>query len=160
MTTYDESNVFARILRGEIPNKTIYEDAHVLAFHDAFPKRAVHALVIPKGAYTDLSDFTARASNDEVLAYMRAMQQVVERLDLQENGYRVIANTGTDGGQEVPHFHMHILGGEPVGDMVMSITESPASTPSKQPENEQGGAIGPEPTRYGDWQHNGRVSDF
>ena len=114
---YDANNIFARILRGEIPNKTVLENDHVLAFHDAFPKAPVHILIIPKNPYTDASDFGARASAAEKAAMFDAVASVTKEQNLIENGYRLIANTGEHGGQEVPHFHMHILGGEPVGPM-------------------------------------------
>lgn len=116
--TYDDSNIFARILRGEIPSKKIYEDDHVLAFHDAFPKAPVHALIIPKGKYLNIDDFNVNASDAEILALARAIPKVVKELGLSENGFRTIANTGSHGGQEVPHFHLHILGGKNIGPMI------------------------------------------
>ncbi len=112
---YDTNNIFARILRGEIPNKTVFENEHVLSFHDAFPKAKIHILVIPKGAYVDVGDFAAHASESEKVAFFGALDKVIKQEGLQENGYRLIANTGEHGGQEVPHFHMHILAGEPIG---------------------------------------------
>lgn len=115
---YDDDNIFARILRGEIPSKKIYEDDFVLAFHDAFPKAPVHALIIPKGQYTDIADFSLNAKEEEVAAFTRAIGEVIQKLGLKEKGFRSIANTGQDGGQEVPHFHLHILGGQPIGPMV------------------------------------------
>lgn len=115
---YDDQNIFAKILRGEIPSKKIMEDDHVLAFHDVFPKAPIHALIIPKGAYTDIHDFNTNASADELTALYRAIPKVVEALGLQEKGFRTIANTGLDGGQEVPHFHIHIVGGKNIGPMV------------------------------------------
>ncbi len=115
---YDNDNIFARILRGEVPSRKIYEDDHVLAFHDAFPKAPVHALVIPKGKYMNIGDFHAHANDAEILAFCRAIPKVVEALGLSEKGFRTIANTGTDGGQEVPHFHIHIVGGKNIGPMV------------------------------------------
>jgi diadenosine tetraphosphate (Ap4A) HIT family hydrolase len=116
--TYDENNIFARILRDEIPSKKIYEDDHVLAFHDAFPKAPVHVLIIPKGRYKDITDFNAYATDAEIISLNRAIPKIVRNLNLEEKGFRTIANTGTDGGQEVPHFHVHILGGKPVGPMI------------------------------------------
>ena len=116
--TYDDNNIFARILRGEIPAKIIYEDDHVLAFHDAFPKAPVHALVIPKGKYTDIADFTANASDEEIIGLNRAVSIVVDRLGLRGAGFRTIANTGQNGGQEVPHYHLHIIGGKVIGAMI------------------------------------------
>ena len=115
---YDDKNIFARILRGEIPSNKILENENVLAFHDAFPKAPVHALIIPKGAYTDIDDFNSRASDAEIIAFNRAIHEVVKILDLVDTGFRTIANTGVNGGQEVPHFHIHILGGKKIGAMV------------------------------------------
>lgn len=117
---YDDSNIFARILRGEIQAKKIFEDEHVLAFHDAFPKAPVHALIIPKGKYTDIHDFTANASDAEIISLNRAIARVTADLNLPEKGFRTIANTGSDGGQEVPHFHLHLVGGAPLGPMISS----------------------------------------
>jgi len=115
---YDDNNIFARILRGEIPAKKIYEDDFVLAFHDAFPKAPVHALVIPKGKFTDIHDFNAHASEAELTAFYRAIARVAAEVGLTEKGFRTIANTGADGGQEVPHFHVHLIGGKNIGPMV------------------------------------------
>lgn len=115
---YDDQNIFAKILRGDIPNKTVYENDHVLAFEDIQPQRKVHVLVIPKGAYTDMDDFTSKASDPEVTAFFRAIGHVARELGLAEDGYRVISNCRDHGHQEVPHLHVHILGGEPVGPMV------------------------------------------
>jgi len=115
--TYDPTNIFARILRGEIPNRTVLETAHTLAFHDIRPQAPVHVLVIPKGAYVDFDDFAARASEAEIADFHRAAAQVVAGLGL-EGGYRTISNAGANGGQEVPHYHVHILGGRPLGRML------------------------------------------
>jgi diadenosine tetraphosphate (Ap4A) HIT family hydrolase len=115
---YDDTNIFARILRGEIPNKTVYEDEHVLAFHDIGPKAPVHVLVIPKGRYVSVVDFGANASPEEIIAFWRAVAKVAGDLSVSETGFRTIANTGLNGGQEVPHFHVHILGGTLLGPMV------------------------------------------
>ena len=112
MKTYDENNVFAKMLKGDIPVNKIYEDDHAIAFADIHPKAPVHLLVIPKGAYTDFSDFTARASNDEISGFFKAVGKVAEQQGLPENGYRLVMNTGRDGGQEVPHLHVHILAGK------------------------------------------------
>jgi histidine triad (HIT) family protein len=117
---YDQQNIFARILRGEIPCKKIYEDSFVLAFYDIFPKAPVHILVIPKSAYTDIVDFGARASTDEIEGFFRAVSKIAAENNLSQNGFRSIANTGIHGGQEVPHFHIHLLGGKPIGPMVSS----------------------------------------
>lgn len=116
--TYNPENIFAKILRGEIPNNTVFEDTHVLAFDDVNPQAPVHCLIIPKGAYTDLTDFTARASDEETTAFCHAIAKVIEIKGLKEDGYRAICNTKDHGGQEVPHFHMHILGGEKLPPMV------------------------------------------
>lgn len=116
--TYDNNNVFAKILRGEIPSRKIYEDAHVIAFHDLHPRAPVHALVIPRGAYRDMDDFSARASDAEMAGLTRAIGQVARDAGIDKTGYRVISNCGADGGQEVPHLHFHVLGGRPVGRMV------------------------------------------
>jgi diadenosine tetraphosphate (Ap4A) HIT family hydrolase len=115
---YDENNIFAKIIRGEIPCSTVYEDKHVLAFKDIEPKRAVHVLVIPKGHYEDISDFSENASDEEIIAYTRAIKKVADKLGVVEGGYRLIANTGEHGHQEVPHLHFHIVGGEPAGPML------------------------------------------
>lgn len=115
---YDDQNIFAKILRGEIPCAKVYEDEYVLAFNDIDPKAPVHVLVIPKGAYVSIEDFGARASAQEVAGFFAAVAKIAQEQGLSENGYRAIANTGGDGGQEVAHFHLHILGGGPVGPMV------------------------------------------
>jgi len=116
---YDTNNIFARILRGEIPCKKVYEDAFVLAFEDIAPKRPVHILVIPKGAYIDILDFSSRASGAEIQGFFRAVATIATENNLTEPGFRSIANTGLHGGQEVPHFHLHLLGGASVGPMVV-----------------------------------------
>lgn len=115
---YDSNNIFARILRGEIPCKKILETEHSLAFHDIAPKAPVHALVIPKGAYVDMSDFAARASAAEMEDFFKAIGAVAKQTGLDDHGYRAISNCGVDGGQEVPHLHIHLLGGGPVGPLV------------------------------------------
>lgn len=116
--SYDPNNIFARILRGEIPCKKIYEDQFVLAFEDIAPKKPVHVLVIPKGAYVSFDDFAAHASDTELTGFFKAVRKVATHMNLSEAGYRLIANHAEHGGQEVPHFHVHILGGAPVGQMV------------------------------------------
>lgn len=116
--TYDPNNIFARILRGEIPNKTVYEDDHMLAFHDIAPQAPVHVLLIPKGAYVSMDDFTANASDAEISALFRAVGKIARDLNLQKSGYRILSNMGSDGGQEVPHFHVHLFGGKPLGAML------------------------------------------
>ena len=115
---YDESNVFARILRGEIPAKTVYEDAHALAFHDISPQAPMHILVIPKGAYVSWDDFSARASEAEIAGFVRAVGHVAREQGLVAPGYRLLANVGQNGGQEVPHLHVHIFGGRGLGPML------------------------------------------
>jgi histidine triad (HIT) family protein len=116
--SYDPNNIFARILRGEIPCKKVHEDDHVLAFHDIAPKADVHVLILPKGAYTDMDDFTARASADDIAALWRAVGAIARDLGIAADGYRVISNCKTHGGQEVPHLHIHLLGGQPLGKMI------------------------------------------
>ncbi len=115
---YDPDNIFARILRGEIPCKKIREDEHTLAFHDIRPQSRVHGLVIPKGAYVDMDDFTARAGEAEIAALFRAVSAVARELGVAESGYRLIANAGPDSRQEVPHLHIHICGGQDLGRMI------------------------------------------
>jgi histidine triad (HIT) family protein len=115
---YDPSNIFAKILRGEIPCDKVYEDEHVLAFRDIRPQAKIHALIIPKGAYVSAQDFSAKASGAEIVGFTRAIAKVTDKLGLGDGGYRIIANTGDDGGQEVPHYHIHILGGQKIGRMV------------------------------------------
>jgi histidine triad (HIT) family protein len=117
---YDPTNIFARILRGEIPCKKVYEDAHVLAFHDIHPQAPVHVLVIPKGAYVSFDDFSAQASAEEIAAFVRAAGQIARDLGVADPGYRMLANTGADGGQEVPHFHLHLFAGRRLGRMVVA----------------------------------------
>lgn len=115
---YDDDNIFAKILRGEIPSTKVFEDELALAFHDIGAARPVHVLVIPKGKYQTQADFVANATDAEVLGFWRAVSQATEAAGVSQSGYRLIVNTGADGGQEVPHFHVHILGGGPVGPMV------------------------------------------
>ena len=116
--TYDSENIFAKILQGEIPNKTIYENEHVLAFEDINPQAPVHILIIPKGPYVDMADFSIRASEEEQVAFTKSIGEIVKIAQLESTGFRAIANTGTNGLQEVPHYHLHILGGWPLGPMV------------------------------------------
>ncbi len=115
---YDSRNIFARILRGEIPCDKVYEDDFVLAFRDIAPKAPVHILVIPKAPYIDLADFSAHASGAEIEGFFRAVAKIAAEQNLTPQGFRSIANTGVHGGQEVPHFHLHLLGGAPIGPMV------------------------------------------
>ena len=116
---YDDNNIFAKILRGEIPSKKVFENEHALALHDIHPAKPVHVLVIPKGKYTDFTDFTTRASAAEQTGFYKAVTAAAKAAGVTDAGYRLVANTGINGGQEVPHFHMHILGGAYVGPMVM-----------------------------------------
>ena len=115
---YDDQNIFAKILRGEIPNRTVYDDEWALAFHDINPQAPVHVLVIPKGAYVSWDDFSARASAEEIAGYVRAIGRVAREAGLVEPGYRLLANLGQDGHQEVPHLHVHLFGGRPLGPML------------------------------------------
>ena len=115
---YDPNNIFAKILRGEIPCNKVYEDEFSLAFHDINPQAPVHVLVIPKGEYISMADFTADASADLIAGYMRAVGRTAEKLDLVEGGYRMLANAGTNAHQDVPHLHIHIFVGKPLGPML------------------------------------------
>lgn len=116
---YDDGNIFARILRGELPAKTVYEDEHALAFHDINPQAPTHILVIPKGAYVSWDDFSARASDAEIASFVRAVGKIARDLGLVEPGYRLLANVGPDSGQEVPHLHVHLFGGHGLGPMLV-----------------------------------------
>jgi len=116
---YDPGNIFARILRGEIPAKTVYEDEWALAFHDINPQAPVHVLVIPKGAYVAWTDFCETAPDEEIAGFMRAVARVARSLGLVEPGYRLLANAGTNSHQEVPHLHVHLFGGKPLGPMLV-----------------------------------------
>ena len=118
--TYDSNNIFAKILRGESPRQKIDEDEHTLSFSDISPQAPVHILVIPKGAYCDWSEFAATASVVEMAAFIKAIHRVVELTGISKTGYRVISNTGLDSHQDVPHLHMHVLGGRPVGPLVLA----------------------------------------
>ena len=118
MTAYDVDNIFAKILSGKIPKKTVYEDEHVLAFEDINPQAPVHVLIVPKGRYKDMADFAQRASDEEQFFFSRSIGEIVKILKLEKTGFRAIANTGINGLQEVPHYHLHILGGQPLGNMI------------------------------------------
>lgn len=115
---YDDANIFARILRGEIPSNKVYEDEQVLAFHDINPLAPVHILVIPKGAYVSWDDFSANAPDAEIAGLTRAVGTIARDAGLVADGYRVLANVGVNSGQEVPHLHLHIFGGRPLGPML------------------------------------------
>ena len=119
---YDKNNIFAKILRGEIPCKKIYEDEFVLAFYDIKPQKKIHALVIPKGEYINLDDFSSKASEKEIVGFIKGISEVATKIGVSDitrgGGYRSLVNVGENGGQEVPHLHFHIFGGEKVGKMV------------------------------------------
>lgn len=115
---YDNDNIFAKILRGEIPCEKVFEDEQILAFNDIGPQAPVHVLVIPKGAYVDQDDFNTNASDAEIAGLWRAVSKIAAQLGVAEPGYRTIQNTGAHGGQEVPHFHVHICGGRKLGRMI------------------------------------------
>ena len=118
---YDKNNIFAKILRKEIPCKKIFENDHVLSFHDIYPQKKIHALVIPKGEYIDLDDFNNRASDQEIVALSKAITEVSKMLGISTDtgkGYRALTNLSENGGQEVPHLHFHLFGGEKIGKMV------------------------------------------
>ena len=121
LMTYDENNIFAKILKGEIPCKKIYEDKYIFSFHDINPQKKIHALVIPKGKYIDLDDFCINASANEMVGLFKGINIVAEMLGVSlknGDGYRALSNIGKNGGQEVPHLHFHIFGGEKIGKMV------------------------------------------
>ena len=119
---YDDNNIFAKIIREEIPCEKIYEDEFVLAFYDISPQKKIHALIIPKGEYVNLDDFSAKANEKEIVGLIRGIGKVAKKLGVSEvakgGGYRSLVNVGGDGGQEVPHLHFHIFGGEKIGKMV------------------------------------------
>jgi histidine triad (HIT) family protein len=116
---YDDQNIFAKILRGEIPNRTVFEDEWALAFHDIHPQAPTHILVIPKGAYVSWDDFSANGSDAEIAGFVRAVGTVARDLGLVEPGYRLLANTGIHAHQEVPHLHAHLFGGKALGPMLI-----------------------------------------
>jgi diadenosine tetraphosphate (Ap4A) HIT family hydrolase len=118
LAPYDDNNIFARILRGEIPSKRVYEDDFAIAFHDINPQAPVHVLVIPRGKYVSWADFSARASDAEIAGFVRAVGTVARDLGLEEPGYRLLANAGQDSHQEVPHLHVHIFAGRKLGPML------------------------------------------
>ncbi len=115
---YDDSNIFAKILRGEIPCNKVYEDDHALAFHDINPQARTHVLVIPKGPYVSMADFSANAPDDLIVGFIRAVGVTARQLGLEDPGFRVLANHGPDSHQEVPHLHIHIFGGQKCGPMI------------------------------------------
>jgi len=115
---YDDKNVFAKILRGQLPSNKLMENEHVLAFHDINPLAAVHVLVIPKGPYVSWDDFSEKASDAEIIALTRAVGEVARMVGADAQGYRVLSNVGKRAGQEVPHLHVHVFGGQPLGPML------------------------------------------
>ncbi|MET3711261.1 diadenosine tetraphosphate (Ap4A) HIT family hydrolase [Sphingomonas trueperi] len=115
---YDDQNIFAKILRGEIPAKTVYDDDYAVAFHDIAPQAPHHILVIPRGRYVSWDDFSANASDEEIAGFVRAVGAVARAAGVVESGYRLLANVGLDAGQEVPHLHVHIFAGQPLGPML------------------------------------------
>ena len=116
---YDDGNVFARILRDELPSRRIYEDAYAVAFQDIAPLAPVHVLVIPRGRYVSLADFAAKGTETELAGFFRAVGTVARQLGLDEAGWRILANVGQSAGQEVPHFHVHLFAGRPLGPMLV-----------------------------------------
>lgn len=120
---YDDTNIFARLLRGEIPSRRVYEDKFAVAFHDIAPQAPVHILVIPRGRWVSLADFSASASDAEIAGFFRAVGTVARQLGLEEPGYRALANIGGHGGQEVPHFHVHLFGGQALSGRMVAARE-------------------------------------
>src|SRR3954452_575340 len=118
MPNYDDNNIFARMLRGELPCNKVYEDEFALAFHDINPQAPVHVLVIPKGPYCSFADFSATASEAEIAGFFRTVGTIAKDLGLEAPGYRMLANMGEHSGQEVSHFHVHLFGGRPLGRMI------------------------------------------
>lgn len=117
---YDPNNVFAKILRGEIPAERVCDSKHAFAFYDISPLAPIHVLVIPRGAYTDLHDFISHASNEEILDFWKLVDKISAEQSLIPSGFRMVSNSGPDSGQEVPHFHVHLLGGRPLGPVLSS----------------------------------------
>lgn len=123
MTSYDEQNIFAKIIRKEIPVKTVYEDEHVIAFHDVSPAAPVHVLVIPKAPYRSFDDFAKLGNQQQLSHFFQTVQNIAEQeLQLSSDGYRLITNHGKNASQTVPHFHVHILGGKPLGGLLADDT--------------------------------------
>ncbi|APR98762.1 HIT domain-containing protein [Wolbachia endosymbiont of Folsomia candida] len=117
---YDSNNIFAQILRGELPSEKVHEDEDVLAFHDKYPDAPVHILVIPKGQYISYDDFILKAPEKEVLSFFKTVREIAHKYNLEKTGYRLVTNHGENGEQVVPHFHVHILGGKKLGKHVNS----------------------------------------
>ncbi len=120
---YDENNIFARVLRGEIPSRRVYEDEWAVAFHDISPQAAVHVLVVPRGRFVSLADFSSSASDAEIVGFFRAVGEVARQQGLEAPGYRAVANVGAHGGQEVPHFHVHLFGGQALSGRMVAPRE-------------------------------------
>ncbi len=119
--SYDDQNIFAKIIRGEIPCDKVFEDEHVLAFRDINPQTPTHVLVVPKGPYVSFADFSQSASPEEIAAFVRATGRIAAEAGLDQSGYRILANHGADAHQEVPHFHLHIFGGKNLGRMIKPV---------------------------------------
>ncbi len=117
---YDTNNIFARILRDEIPSRRVFENEYAVAFHDIAPQAPIHILVIPRGPYISFADFTAKASDAEIAGFFRAVGEVARQLHLEAPGYRILSNMGEHAGQEVPHFHVHLFGGQKMGAMLVN----------------------------------------
>ncbi len=115
---YDKDNLFARILRKEVSANIVYEDQYALAFHDIFPKAPIHILVIPKGEFVSFFDFSEKATPEQMVGFLKAIHHILRSLNLQKDGFRILSNHGLHGGQEVPHYHVHIFGGRPLGPMI------------------------------------------
>ena len=120
---YDDQNIFARLLRGEIPSRRVYEDEWAVAFHDIAPQATLHVLIVPRGRYVSLADFTKEGSDAEIAGFFRAVGIVARQLGLEEQGYRILANMGAHGGQEVPHFHAHLFGGQALSQRMVNPRE-------------------------------------
>ena len=120
--SYDNNNIFAKILRNEIPCDKVHENNYMLAFNDIAPQAPIHVIVIPKSKYTSIADFTKNASDEEITGFYRGLSEVIEKLEIKNDGFRTITNTGTNGRQEVPHFHIHIIGGKKLGSMLPDAT--------------------------------------
>lgn len=118
MRKYDQNNIFAKIIRGEIPANKVYEDENILAFHDISKAAPVHILVIPKGEYVSFTDFSSQASNDEIGNFFKQVRKIAEEFSVDQSGYRLITNIGSDASQTVPHFHVHIIGGKKLGGLI------------------------------------------
>ncbi|BBK39728.1 histidine triad nucleotide-binding protein [Allostella sp. ATCC 35155] len=121
--SYDDSNIFARVLRGEIPCRKVFEDEHVLAFEDIRPLAPTHVLIIPKGRYVSAQDFSENAGEAEIVAFVRAIGRIARERGIDASGHRILANHGSDGRQEVPHFHLHLVGGRDLGRMLSPAKE-------------------------------------